>query len=98
MADIKFKPLHSFIVVRLDPAPQPSSFLSIPDHLLEKATEGEVVAVGPGKRLPDGTREALSVTVGDRVMLGKGSGKEIEPAGEKLLLIREDDVMGILTQ
>ena len=70
--------------------------LYIPDTAKEKPQEGEVVAVGKGKRLEDGKVVALDVQVGDRILFGKYSGSDIKLDGEEYLIMREDEVLGIL--
>jgi chaperonin GroES len=70
--------------------------LVIPDSAKEKPQEGEVMAVGRGKRLEDGTLMALDVKVGDRVLFGKYSGTETKVVGTEYIIMREDDVLGIL--
>ena len=68
----------------------------IPDSAKEKPQEGEVMAVGNGKRLEDGTLVALDVKVGDRILFGKYSGSEIKLDGEEYIIMREDEVLGVL--
>jgi chaperonin GroES len=68
----------------------------IPDTAKEKPQEGEVVAVGEGKRKEDGTRQELDVKAGDRVLFGKYSGSEIKIDGEDLLIMREDEILGVI--
>jgi chaperonin GroES len=68
----------------------------IPDSAKEKPQEGEVVAVGKGKRLEDGKVVPLDVQVGDRILFGKYSGSEIKIEGEELVIMREDEVLGVL--
>jgi chaperonin GroES len=70
--------------------------LHIPDSAKEKPQEGEVLAVGKGKRLEDGKLVSLDVQVGDRILFGKYSGSEIKLDGQEYLIMREDDVLGIL--
>ena len=73
-----------------------ASGLVIPDTAKEKPQEGEIVAVGKGKRLEDGKLVALDVQVGDRILFGKYSGSDIKLDGEEYLIMREDEVLGIL--
>ena len=68
----------------------------IPDTAKEKPQEGEVVAVGNGKILENGTRVAMDVKVGDRILFGKYAGSEIKVDGQEFLIMREDDILGIL--
>jgi chaperonin GroES len=70
----------------------------IPDNAKEKPIEGEVVAVGNGKVLDDGTVRPLGVKAGDRVLFGKYSGTELKLDGEEHLIVREDDILGVVAQ
>ena len=92
------KPLHDRVIVRrLDESGnQTAGGLFIPDSAKEKPQEGEVIAVGEGKYKEDGTRQTLDVKVGDRVLFGKYSGSEIKIDGEELLIMREDEILGII--
>ncbi len=90
------RPLYDRIVVkRIEEKQQMQGGLHIPDSAKEKPQEAEVTAVGRGKRLEDGTIAPLDVKVGDRVLLGKYAGNEIKVDGQDLLIIREDEVLGI---
>jgi chaperonin GroES len=92
------RPLYDRIVVkRIEDKKQMQGGLHIPDSAKEKPQEAEVLAVGKGKRLEDGTIVPLDVKVGDRVLLGKYAGSEIKLDGQDALIIREDEVLGILT-
>ena len=94
---MKIRPLYDRIVVkRLDEKEQTRSGLFIPDSAKEKPQEAEVVAVGQGKRLEDGKIVPMEVKPGDRILFGKYSGNEITLDGEDYLIMREDDVLGIL--
>jgi chaperonin GroES len=94
---MKIRPLYDRIVVkRIEEKEQMQGGLYIPDTAKEKPQEGEVVAVGKGKRLEDGKVVALDVQVGDRILFGKYSGSEIKLDGEEYLIMREDEVLGIL--
>jgi chaperonin GroES len=94
---MKIRPLYDRIVVkRIEQQEQMHGGLYIPDTAKEKPQEGEVVAVGKGKRLEDGKVIALDVAVGDRILFGKYSGSDIKLEGEELLIMREDEVLGIL--
>jgi chaperonin GroES len=94
---MKIRPLYDRIVVkRIEEQETTRSGIIIPDSAQEKPQEAEVVAVGNGKRLEDGTLVALDVKAGDRVLFGKYSGNEIRVDGEEYLIMREDDVLGIL--
>ena len=92
------KPLHDRVIVRrLDESSnQTAGGLYIPDSAKEKPQEGEVIAAGAGKYKEDGTRQTLDVKAGDRVLFGKYSGSEIKIDGEELLIMREDEILGII--
>lgn len=93
------RPLYDRIVVKRieDTADKTASGLYIPDSAKEKPQEGEVVAVGKGKRLEDGKVIALDVQVGDRILFGKYSGNDIKLDGNEFLIMREDEVLGVLS-
>jgi len=94
---MKIRPLYDRIVVkRLEEKEQMQGGLYIPDSAKEKPQEGEVAAVGKGKRLEDGKLVPLDVQVGDRILFGKYSGSDIKLDGEEYLIMREDEVLGIL--
>jgi chaperonin GroES len=95
---MNIRPLYDRIVVkRLESQDEKTaSGLIIPDTAKEKPQEGQVVAVGKGKRLEDGKVVTLDVQVGDRILFGKYSGSEVKLDGEELLIMREDEVLGIL--
>ena len=95
---MNIRPLYDRIVVkRLETNEEKTaSGLIIPDSAKEKPQEGEVVAVGKGKRLEDGKVVSLDVQVGDRILFGKYSGSEVKIDGNELLIMREDEVLGIL--
>jgi chaperonin GroES len=92
------KPLHDRVIVRRieDTTNQTAGGLFIPDSAKEKPQEGEVIAAGAGKYKEDGTRQTLDVKEGDRVLFGKYSGSEIKIDGEELLIMREDEILGII--
>ena len=91
------KPLGDRIVVRpLEQGEEKIGGIIIPDTAKEKPQEGEIVAVGPGKLLDSGERQAPSVAVGDKVLYGKYAGTEIKSGGEELLIVREDDILAKL--
>src|ERR1700712_3109988 len=95
---MNIRPLYDRIVVkRVEEQEQKVGGLFIPDTAKEKPQEGEVVAVGKGKRLEDGKVVPLDVKVGDRILFGKYSGSEIKIDGIDCLIMREDEVLGILT-
>jgi len=94
---MKIRPLYDRIVVkRIEDKEQMQGGLYIPDTAKEKPQEGEVVAVGKGMRLEDGKVLALDVQVGDRILFGKYSGSDIKLDGEEYMIMREDEVLGIL--
>ena len=94
---MKIRPLYDRIVVkRVEEKEQKVGGLYIPDTAKEKPQEGEVVSVGKGKRLEDGKVVPLDVQVGDRILFGKYSGSDIKLDGDEYLIMREDEVLGIL--
>jgi chaperonin GroES len=94
---MKIRPLYDRIVVkRIEQQEQKVGGLYIPDSAKEKPQEGEVVAVGKGKRLEDGKVVPLDVQVGDRILFGKYSGSDIKLDDNEYLIMREDEVLGIL--
>jgi chaperonin GroES len=91
------RPLHDRVILRrIEEGEQVRGGIIIPDSAKEKPQEGEVIAVGEGKRKEDGTRQGLDVKAGDRVLFGKYSGSEIKIDGEELLIMREDEILGVL--
>jgi len=98
MAKTKFRPLHDRVVVRrLASEEKTKGGIIIPDTAKEKPQEGEVVAVGPGARDEAGKLVAPDVKAGDRVLFGKWSGTEVKLEGEELLIMKESDIMGVIT-
>ena len=94
---MKIRPLYDRIVVkRIEERETTRRGIIIPDSAQEKPQEGEVIAVGHGKRLDDGKLVALDLKAGDRVLFGKYSGNDIKLDGEEYLIMREDDVLGVL--
>jgi chaperonin GroES len=94
---MKFRPLHDRILVkRLEEKEQVKGGIIIPDTAKEKPQEGEVVAVGEGKRDKDNKRIPMDVKKGDRILFGKYSGSDIKMDGDEYLILREDEVLGIL--
>jgi len=94
---MKIRPLYDRIVVkRIEQSEEVQGGLYIPDSAKEKPQQGEVVAVGKGKRLEDGEVVPLDVQAGDRILFGKYSGSEIKVDGEEFLIMREDDVLGVI--
>lgn len=93
-----FRPLHDRVVVRpLDAEEKTAGGIIIPGTAQEKPQEGKVVAVGPGARREDGTIAKLDVKIGDRVLYGKWSGTEIKIKGEELMIMKESDILGIVS-
>ena len=96
---INITPLHDRVIVRrIEEGEQVRGGIIIPDSAKEKPQEGEVVAAGEGKYKEDGTRQPLDVKTGDRVLFGKYSGSEINIDGEELLIMREDEILGIIAR
>lgn len=97
-AAIKVTPLADRVVVKpVDEAEQMRGGLYIPDTAKEKPSQGEVVAVGPGKVADDGSRVAMDVSVGDKVLYGKYSGTDVTLDGEEYLILRESDILAIVS-
>jgi len=93
---MKIRPLYDRLLVkRIDEKATTDSGLVIPDSAKEKPQEAEVIAVGNGKRLEDGTLQPLDVKIGDHVLFGKYSGNETKLDGTEYLIIREEDVLGV---
>jgi chaperonin GroES len=94
---MKFRPLHDRVLVRrIEEENKTAGGIIIPDTAKEKPMQGEVLAVGPGKRDESGKIVPLDIRVGDRVLFGKWSGTEVKIEGEDLLIMKESDVLGIL--
>ena len=94
---MKIRPLHDRVIVkRLDEEKKTASGIVIPDSAAEKPDQGEVTAVGKGKRSEDRVLIQLEVKVGDRVLFGKYSGQTVRLKGDELLVMREEDIMGIV--
>lgn len=94
---MKIRPLYDRVVVkRIEEQETVQGGIIIPDTAKEKPQEGEVVAVGNGKRLEDGKLVPLDVKAGDRILFGKYSGSDIKLDGEEYLIMREDEILGIL--
>ena len=93
-----FRPLHDRVLIRREEAEEKTSGgIIIPDTAKEKPMEGEVVAVGPGARNEAGQLVPLDVKAGDKILFGKWSGTEVKLNGEELLIMKESDIMGIIT-
>ncbi|MCZ7562869.1 MAG: co-chaperone GroES [Burkholderiales bacterium] len=94
---MKIRPLHDRVIVkRLEEERKTASGIVIPDTAGEKPDQGEVVAVGKGKIMDDGKLRPLDVKPGNRVLFGKYSGQTVKVEGEELLVMREEDIMGII--
>ena len=91
------KPLHDRVLVkRLDSEEKTKGGIIIPDSAKEKPLEGKVIAVGDGKVLDDGKRQALAVKKNDKILFGKYAGTEIKVEGEDMIILREDDILAIV--
>ena len=94
---MKIRPLHDRVVVkRMEEERKTASGIVIPDTATEKPDQGEIVAIGAGKKDDKGVHIALDVKVGDRVLFGKYSGQTVKVEGEELLVMREEDIMGVI--
>ncbi len=94
---MKIKPLHDRVIVkRIEEEETTKGGIIIPDTAKEKPSEGIVVAVGSGKMMEDGTRQAVDVKKGDKVLFGKYAGTEIKIDGAEHLIMREDDIIAIV--
>ena len=94
---MKIRPLHDRVVVRRSPNENKTAGgIVIPDNATEKPMQGEIVAVGAGKVLDNGDTRALAVKVGDVVLFGKYSGTEVKIGAEELVVMREEDIMGVV--
>ena len=94
---MKIRPLHDRVIVkRLEEERKTASGIVIPDAATEKPDQGQILAVGPGKRDENGKHVALDVKVGDRVLFGKYAGQTVKVDGEELLVMREEDIMGVV--
>lgn len=95
---VKFRPLHDRVLVRrLEQEEKTPGGIIIPDTAKEKPMEGEIIAVGTGTRLEDGKIIPLDVKAGDRILFGKWSGTEVKFDGEEFLVMKESDIMGIVS-
>jgi chaperonin GroES len=94
---MKLRPLHDRVIVkRLEQETKTASGIVIPDNAAEKPDQGEVLAVGPGKRSDKGDFIALNIKVGDRVLFGKYSGQTVKVDGDELLVMREEDLFAVV--
>ena len=94
---MKIRPLHDRVIVkRVEEERKTASGIVIPDSATEKPDQGEVKAVGPGKKDENGKVIAMDLKVGDRVLFGKYSGQTVKVDGDELLVMREEDIMGVI--
>jgi len=94
---MKIRPLHDRVIVkRLDEEKKTASGIVIPDTAAEKPDQGEVMAVGKGKLSDEGKLMPLDIKIGDRVLFGKYSGQTVRLKGDELLVMREEDIMGVV--
>ena len=94
---MKIRPLHDRVIVkRLEEERKTASGIVIPDTAAEKPDQGEVIAIGTGKKTEDGKIIPLQVKVGDKVLFGKYAGQTVKVQGDELLVMKEDDIMGVL--
>ena len=95
---MNFRPLHDRVLVRrIEAEEKTAGGIIIPDTAKEKPQEGEVVSVGPGARDDQGKVNALELKAGDRILFGKWSGTEVKIDGEDLIIMKESDVLGVLS-
>ena len=96
---MKIRPLHDRVIVkRIEEERKTAGGIVIPDNAAEKPDQGEVIAIGTGKVMEDGKVRPLDVKVGDRVLFGKYSGSTVKVEGDELLVMREEDIMGVVTK
>ena len=94
---MNLRPLHDRVIVkRFDNERKTASGIVIPDSAAEKPDQGEVLAVGPGKKTEDGKVLPVDLKVGDRVLFGKYAGQAVKVEGDELLVMREEDIMGVI--
>ena len=94
---MKIRPLHDRVIVkRIEQQRKTASGIVIPDSAAEKPEQGEVIAVGDGKVLQDGSVRALSLKVGDQILFGKYAGQSVKVDGEELLVIREEEILAVI--
>jgi chaperonin GroES len=94
---MKIRPLHDRVIVkRLEEERKTASGIVIPDTAAEKPDQGEIVAIGKGRVLEDGSIRPLDVKVGDRILFGKYSGQTVKVHSDELLVMREEDIMGVV--
>jgi chaperonin GroES len=96
---MSLRPLHDRVIIkRLDQETKTAWGIVIPESAAEKPDQGEVIAVGPGKRDSDGKRIVPDLKVGERVLFGKYSGQQVKVDGNELLVLREEDIVAVVTQ
>ncbi len=94
---MKLRPLHDRVIVkRVDSETKTAGGIVIPDNAAEKPDQGEVLAVGPGKKNDKGELNPMSVQVGDKVLFGKYSGQTVKVDGDELLVMKEDDLFAVV--
>ena len=95
---MKFRPLHDRVLVRrVEAEEKTAGGIIIPDSAQEKPSEGEVISVGAGAKAEDGTVTPCDVKAGDKILFGKWSGTEVKIDGEDLIIMKESDIMGIIS-
>ena len=95
----KIRPLHDRVIVkRIEETEKTKGGIIIPDTAKEKPQEGKVVSVGPGRRIEEGKVIPLDVKAGDKILFGKYSGSEIKLDGEEHLILREEDILGVIEE
>ena len=96
---MKLRPLHDRVIVkRLEQETKTASGIVIPDNAAEKPDQGEILAVGPGKRNDKGDLTPMNVSVGDRVLFGKYSGQAVKVDGDELMVMREEDLFAVVVK
>jgi chaperonin GroES len=96
---MKIRPLHDRVIVkRMEEERKTASGIVIPDTAAEKPDQGQVIAVGPGKKDDNGKIIAMDLKVGDRVLFGKYAGQSVKVSGEEVLVMREEDIMGVIVE
>ncbi|KWI34283.1 co-chaperone GroES [Burkholderia stagnalis] len=96
---MSLRPLHDRVIVkRLDQETTTASGIVIPDSAAEKPDQGEVIAVGPGRKDVDGQRIVPDLKVGERVLFGKYAGQTVKVDGDELLVLREEDIVAVVNQ
>jgi len=96
---VKITPLHDLVVVRrLESETKSSGGIVLLDNTIEKPNQGEVLAIGPGKTLDNGAIKVLGVKAGDKIVFGKYAGSEIKIDDQEVIVMREDDIIGVLNE